>query len=139
MVAGVGSPHGADRLGWAVIDHLSERQLPCAAKLVRCGLPTELSSLLLAHPNAILIDAMLGRGPAGTIHCLRAGDLPQATLRLSSHGVGLVDAVLLASALGYAEEGLRVLVLDVVEYEASLAEEWVVALADAVVAQLSVK
>jgi len=132
LVAGIGSPHGADRLGWAVIEALRQRRLPSTAKLVACQLPTELTPLLLAHSRAIVVDAMLGDGPAGTIHEFRAADLPEAALRLSSHGVGLADAVQLASALGMPEEGLCVLVLDVVHPDAEIKAAWIDGLTDAV-------
>lgn len=136
LIAGIGSSHGADRLGWAVIDALGKQALPCAAKLVACRLPSELPSLLLAYRRAIVIDAMLGDGPAGTIHELRAADLPDAALRLSSHGHGLADAVQLASALGMPEERLLVLVLDVVDPQVEVQQAWIDQLAAHVTASL---
>lgn len=136
LIAGIGSPHGADRLGWAVIEALQAEVLPVPVKLVACSLPTELTPLLLEAPRAIVIDALLGSGPAGTIHQLRTGDLPQAALRLTSHGVGLVDAVLLASALGMPADRLCVLALDVVHHDAPLQPEWVEALVQRVKAVL---
>jgi len=129
LVAGIGSPHGADRLGWAVIDALQHASLPVPVKLVACSLPSELTPLLLDASRAIVIDALLGDGPAGTIHVLRATDLPRAALRLSSHGLGLVEAVQLASALGMPAERLSVLVLDVVNPEAEIENAWIEALA----------
>lgn len=128
LIAGIGSPHGADRLGWAVIEALCAETLPVPVNLVACSLPTELTPLLLEAPRAIVIDALLGSGPAGTIHQLRTADLPQAALRLSSHGVGLVDAVLLASVLGMPADRLCVLALDVVHHDADIAGEWITAL-----------
>lgn len=128
LIAGIGSPHGADRLGWAVIEALQAETLPVPAKLVACSLPTELTPLLLEAPRAIVIDALLGAGPAGTVHQLGVAELPQAALRLSSHGVGLVDAVLLASALGMPAERLCVLALDVVHHDAALDPAWIAAM-----------
>ena len=128
LIAGIGSPHGADRLGWCVIEALRQESLPVPVNLVSCSLPAELTSLLLESPRAIVIDALLGSGPAGTIHTLNYAELPQAQLRLSSHGVGLVDAVLLASALGMPTERLCVLALDVMYPEAELNPVWINAL-----------
>ena len=136
LVAGIGSPHGADRLGWAVIEALRGVPLPASVKLVSCNLPTELTPLLLEASRAIVIDALLGSGPAGTIHALSVGELPQARLRLTSHGVGLVDAVLLASALGMPEERLSILALDVVHPETELDSAWIDAMACRVCALL---
>ncbi|GAB2887509.1 hypothetical protein GCM10027046_14760 [Uliginosibacterium flavum] len=132
LVAGIGSPHGADRLGWVVIDALQHASLPAPVKLVACSLPSELTPLLLDAPRAIVIDALLGDGPAGTIHVLRATDLTRAALRLSSHGLGLVEAVQLASALGMPAECLWVLVLDVVHPEAEIEDAWIEGLAQRV-------
>lgn len=137
LIAGIGSPHGADRLGWAVINALSRERLAQPAKLVACRLPTELTPLLLDAPRAIVVDALLGAGPAGTVHRLGLADLPQAALRLSSHGVGLVDAVLLAAALGMPAERLCVLALDVVEPVAKLESVWIDNLVGAIQASLT--
>ncbi|MBS1211029.1 MAG: hypothetical protein H6R19_3427 [Proteobacteria bacterium] len=129
LVAGIGSPHGADRLGWAVIEALRSMTLPASVALMCCSLPAELTSRLLETPRVIVIDALLGSGPAGKIHHLCAADLPQAGLRLSSHGVGLVDAVLLASALGMPADRLSVLALDVMHPETELDPAWIDGLA----------
>jgi len=136
LIAGIGSPHGADRLGWAVIEALRTETLSVPVKLVACSLPSELTPLLLEAPRAIVIDALLGDGPAGTVHQLAVADLPQAALRLSSHGVGLLDAVLLASALGMPAERLCVLALDVVRPDAPLDPAWIAGLVGRVQAAL---
>lgn len=128
LIAGIGSPHGADRLGWAVIDALRAQALPPSVKLLACSLPTELTPLLLSSARVIVVDALLGAGPAGAIHRLRAAELPGTALRLSSHGVGLADAVLLASALGMPEDRLWVLALDVLDPEAEIEAGWIRAL-----------
>lgn len=137
LIAGIGSPHGADRLGWVVIDALQHVVLPVPVKLVACSLPSELTPLLLDAPRAIVIDALLGDGPAGAIHVLRTEDLPRAALRLSSHGIGLEEAVQLASALGMPEERLWVMVLDVVHPDADLEDVWIEALTQRVQALLA--
>lgn len=137
LVAGIGSPYGADRLGWAVIEALQTNRRAVSARLLCCALPTELTSLLLNHPRAIVVDAMLGDGPPGRIHRLRASDLARPTLHLSSHGHGLAEAVQLAEALGYLSPQLSILALDVVSPQAPLRAEWIVALTDAVCAELA--
>lgn len=136
LIAGIGSPHGADRLGWAVIEALKTVRLPVPAKLVSCRLPSELTPLLLEAPHAIVLDAMLGNGPAGTIHVLRVADLDGAGLRLSSHGLGLVEAIQLASVLGMHESRMQLLVLDVVEPEAEIEMAWVTAMLERVIEML---
>jgi hydrogenase maturation protease len=128
LIAGIGSPHGADRLGWAVIERLRSHALPIPAKLVSCTIPSSLTPMLLDAPRAIIIDAMLGAGPAGAVHALRATDLPSAALRLSSHGAGLVETVQLACALGMPADRLWVLALDVLHPDAQLEDAWIEAL-----------
>ena len=132
LVAGIGSPHGADRLGWAVIDALGEQGLAEAVTLRACRTPSELTPLLLECSRALVVDALLGDGPAGAIYWLTVADLPEAALRLSSHGAGLVEAVQLASALGMPEDRLQLLVLEVGHAQADLQPAWI----DALVAQV---
>ena len=109
LIAGIGSPHGADRLGWAVIDALRQRNLPQPVRLASCAQPGELSVLLLEATHAIVLDAMLGSGP---------------------HGIGLREAIRLAAALGFEPDRLSLIALDVVEAEAALELSWIEALAD---------
>lgn len=130
LIAGIGSPHGADRLGWAVIDALRQRNLPQPVRLASCAQPGELSVLLLEAAHAIVLDAMLGSGPAGRIHRLAIADLPDVAQKVSSHGIGLREAIRLAAALGFEPDRLSLIALDVVEAEAALELSWIEALAD---------
>ncbi|WP_018608875.1 hypothetical protein [Uliginosibacterium gangwonense] len=137
LIAGVGSSHGADRLGWEVVDALQQRPLPPEVGLYHCSLPVELSSLLLLSKYAIVVDAMLGHGPVGKIHVLGADNLPQARFSSGAHGVGLSDAVGLAIALGFEPRNLSVVALDVVQPDAVWDPEWVAVLTQAVLARLT--
>lgn len=128
LVAGVGSPHGADQLGWAVISALQAQVLPDGVEVLSCRQPAELTALLLTVPRAIVVDAMLGEGPAGRIHQFSLAELPQAGLSLSSHGLGLVEALQLALALGMPAERVQVLALDVGTVDTELDPAWVGAL-----------
>ena len=137
LVAGIGSPHGADRLGWAVIEALGRRDLPRSVKLASCAQPAELSELLMNARRAVVLDAMLGPGPAGRIHRLAFQDLPGEMPNLfSSHGIGLREAVGLAVALGFEPERLSLVALDVVHSRAALNPAWIEALAEAAFDQL---
>lgn len=128
LVAGVGSPYGADRLGWAVISALQAQALPAGVELVSCRQPAELPALLLTAPHAIVVDAMLGGGPVGRIGQFSLAELPQTGLRLSSHGLGLIDALQLAAALGMPDQRVTVLALDVGTPDATLDPVWIAAL-----------
>lgn len=102
-IPGIGSPAGDDQAGWLTVDALraagvqSEDGL-VIEKLDRPG--TSLIPLLDKAAWVILIDAMLGSGPAGRIRHFDQADWPQHTKGLSTHGVGVLDALSLACALG---------------------------------------
>lgn len=137
LIAGVGSAHGADRLGWEVVDVLQQRSLPPEVDVYHCQTPAELSPLLLLSKYAIVVDAMLGQGPVGKIHLFGARDLPQACFRSGVHGVGLHDAIALAITLGFDARHLAVLALDVVRPDALWDPEWVTALEQEVLLRLA--
>lgn len=137
MIAGVGSAHGADRLGWEVVDALRQCPLPPEVELYHCSAPAELSPLLLLSSHAIVIDAMLGAGPLGKVHVLGACDLPQTRFCSGVHGIGLDDAIRLALALGFEPRNLSVVALDVVQPDAVWDPGWVADLTQAVLSRLT--
>ena len=102
LIVGLGSPHGDDQLGWVAIDRLRPR-LPAgiSAQKVRGGL--ELIECLEGHDAAVVIDAASPAGRPGTIRSFTwpCPELAHCAL-LSSHGLGLVEAIQLAEALGPA-------------------------------------
>jgi hydrogenase maturation protease len=100
LIVGLGSPHGDDRIGWAVIDRLGARPPgAAAARKVRGG--AELLELLDGQSGVILVDASAPTGRAGT---LRRIEWPSPSLGegglVSSHGLGLVGALRMAEAIG---------------------------------------
>lgn len=103
---GIGSPFGEDSLGWQAIDGL-----------IGLGLPERLAShevvlekadrpgvLLLEHMRGMdavfLIDALVGGGEPGRLHCLGLDELAQEERLLSGHGLGVAEALALGEALG---------------------------------------
>ena len=100
LIAGLGSPHGDDQLGWVAIDLLRPR-LPAgiSAQKIRGGF--DLIEYLDGHDAAVLIDAASPAGRPGSIRSFTwpCPELDQCIL-LSSHGLGLVEAIQLAEALG---------------------------------------
>jgi hydrogenase maturation protease len=102
-ILGIGSPAGDDQAGWLTIDALFAAGLHSEdglviEKLDRPG--TSLIPLLGKAAWVILVDAMQGSGPAGRIRHFDQTDWPQHTKGLSTHGVGVLDALSLACALG---------------------------------------
>lgn len=98
-ILGIGSPSGDDQAGWLVVDALYAAGLEEADidKLDRPG--ASLIPLLADASRLILIDAMRGCGQAGDIRRFDQADWPAYGHGLSSHGFGVLDALLLAHEL----------------------------------------
>ena len=100
-ILGIGSPSGDDQAGWLTVDALAacgvhaDREL-AIEKLDRPG--ANLISLLDAD-WVILVDAMQSNGQAGRVRRFDQKDWPDYGYGLSSHGLGVLDALSLAQAL----------------------------------------
>lgn len=101
-VFGIGSPRGIDALGWAAVEYLRTalRDHPAAAGIrwYTSRTPADMLPHWEALDQVILLDAMPVRDPdAGprwvTLQALEAAG------GLSSHGLGIREAVELAAAL----------------------------------------
>jgi hydrogenase maturation protease len=112
LIVGLGSPHGDDQLGWVAIDRLRPL-LPDAisARKVRDGF--ELLEVLEGHDSAVIIDAA---APAGRPGSIRSFKWPSPELvhciPLSSHGLGLVEAIQLAEALGRLPHHVKICTME---------------------------
>jgi hydrogenase maturation protease len=104
-ILGVGSPFGDDRAGWSVAEQLAASALVVSsAGQIDVRILDRPGSLLLAEfgqsSDIILIDALCSGALPGTIQRLDADDVCAAHAVLSSHGVGVAQAVDLARSLG---------------------------------------
>ena len=102
-ILGIGSPAGDDQAGWLVVDALRARGVQTGGaiiidKLDRPG--ATLLTLIEQADRAILIDAMQGNGQPGSIRRFDQQDWPAYRGGLSSHGFGVLDALMLGRALG---------------------------------------
>ena len=101
-ILGIGSPSGDDQAGWLTVDALAacgvhaDREL-AIEKLDRPG--ANLISLLENTDWVILVDAMQSGGQPGRIRHFDRSEWPAYHHGLSSHGLGVLDALLLAQAL----------------------------------------
>jgi hydrogenase maturation protease len=102
-IFGIGSPSGDDQAGWLTVDAL----LACGVisgegiridKLDRPG--ANLIALLSDVDRVILIDAMQSDGQIGRVQRFDRQDWPRYGQGLSSHGLGVLDALSLARELG---------------------------------------
>ncbi|MBB3190686.1 hydrogenase maturation protease [Halomonas cerina] len=108
---GLGSPHGADRLGWLAAEWLH------AALAGRDGLtvdtlgqPTDLFlHPVTARDRLLLVDAMRGQGPPGTVMAFAPDALPEGVGALSTHGLDLASTLALVEALGVFRAGIRII------------------------------
>lgn len=101
-ILGIGSPSGDDQAGWLTVDALLAEGVQSTEidiqKLDRPG--AHLVSLLDDAAWVILIDAIQSQEPAGHIRHFCAADWPAYRHGLSSHGLGVLDALALARELG---------------------------------------
>ena len=101
-ILGIGSPSGDDRAGWLTVDALLAAGVQSTGidirKLDRPG--AHLVGLLGDADRVILIDAMQSDGAVGRIRHFAKQDWPAYRHGLSSHGLGVLDALALARELG---------------------------------------
>lgn len=103
VVIGIGNPQrGDDDAGRAVARWLRGTLPPDVEILEQEGEPASLLAVLEGATAAYLVDACASDAPAGTIRRFDAGAaaLPQGAVGLSTHALGLAEALELARALG---------------------------------------
>ena len=100
-ILGIGSPSGDDQAGWLTVDALAACGVHAGHELVIEKLDRPGAGLVsrLDADWVILVDAMQGGGPPGRIRCFEQDAWPDYAHGLSSHGFGVLDALLLAQAL----------------------------------------
>ncbi|WP_163648790.1 hydrogenase maturation protease [Modicisalibacter sp. 'Wilcox'] len=102
LVIGIGNPErGDDAAGLAVAAWLAGRLPESVAILTHDGEATSLLTLLGQASAVYLVDACVSGVPAGTIRRfdVTAAPLPRESFAVSTHGLGLADAIELARAL----------------------------------------
>lgn len=102
-IFGIGSPAGDDQAGWLTVDALLALGIRAGDGLVIEKLDRPGSALIALMENVqrvVLVDAMHGGGEIGQIRHVAAADWPDYRGGLSSHGLGVVDALLLARQIG---------------------------------------
>ena len=103
-ILGIGSPSGDDQAGWLVIQAL-ENRLPPGVEAFRLDRPgSALIGLLEKAARVILIDAMQGNGNPGDIHHFANDEWADYRTGLSSHGLGVFEALMLARELSCLPE-----------------------------------
>ncbi|MEX2495957.1 MAG: hydrogenase maturation protease [Woeseia sp.] len=119
LIVGIGSPFGADQLGWQVIDELQQRtqiieRPPQQYELVKLDRPgAALVETMRGYEQVILIDAVQSGQSRGTPVVLTADEIIRNNSNLSSHGFGIADSIALASALQQLPDKLILTGLDI--------------------------
>jgi hydrogenase maturation protease len=112
LIAGLGSPHVDDRLGWAVVDRLGPR-LPASVTTskVRGGL--DLLDDLAGPAAALIVDASTPPAQPGRIRWFNwpCRELAEG-LFLSTHGMGLVEALRMAEALDQSPRQVGIIAVE---------------------------
>lgn len=111
-IVGIGSAHGADRVGWQAIDEIGRRGLvqrlpPGVVSLHRCAVPAQLVNLLEGCRLALLLDAVAAE--PGALLRLRPGELEAGGTTLSAHGLGVRESLQLLSALAAEPPQVRII------------------------------
>jgi hydrogenase maturation protease len=121
-VIGVGTRRGDDAAGLETLERLARAPLPGNVELVACERPSpELVDLLSGADVAVVIDALEPAGTPGRV--LR---VDPAALRpaggLSTHALGVAEALALAEALGRGPGRLELVGIEAGEGDAGLSE-----------------
>ena len=108
-IIGIGSPHGADRMGWLATEQLQSLAWPFTTHWHSCRTPAELPGLLANTTKAVLIDALAAPTSTGNILRLTADQIQQQPQICSSHGFDLAAALNLTTSLGDCPPHLLIL------------------------------
>ena len=103
VVIGVGNPlRGDDAVGLEVARRVRESAPPGVVVLERDGEPAALLEAWEGARAVILVDAVCSGAEPGTVHRfdVSEGELPVAPGGVSSHGLGVGEAIELARVLG---------------------------------------
>lgn len=103
MVIGIGNPDRGDDAAGRAVARCLQAAPPAGAGIVEHdGEATSLLAHLENAAAAVLIDACVSGAPPGAVRRfdVTAAPLPRDGFRLSTHGLGLPEAVELARALG---------------------------------------
>ncbi|MEN8179511.1 MAG: hydrogenase maturation protease [Pseudomonadota bacterium] len=105
-VIGIGSPFGADQLGWQAIDLLHNSPLG-DCELIKLDRPgSDLIRYFEAVDDLVLIDAVQSDQTPGSPLRLDVADLSSVECRTSTHGFGVAEALQMAEQLALLPDKL---------------------------------
>lgn len=102
---------GDDGAGLAVIRHLRMMDLPDGVEMIEQGDPSALIDYLVGGAGrVIVVDAASGAGPSGRVLEIDPSGLERGRL-VSTHGVGVIEAIEIARALNRSASPPRLSIL----------------------------
>ena len=102
-VIGLGEPAaGDDGVGRAVLARLREDGVPLGVELLEVRDPSEIVPLLAGGAPVIVVDAIVGATPGEVLDLLPDDLAEQGALPVSTHGLGVLQAIELARVLNDA-------------------------------------
>jgi hydrogenase maturation protease len=118
LIIGIGSPFADDAAGLEAARRLESAELPAGARVIVADRPgVDLIDMLDGVEAVILIDAVRSGGRPGEVHDLNLAEISALAPHLvSSHGLGLGEAIELARRLGRMPACGRVLGIEVSEH-----------------------
>ncbi|KTD73750.1 hydrogenase maturation protease [Legionella tucsonensis] len=127
-VLGIGSPFGDDQAGWKVIEILKQ-QIVLPSRITqyvmieshdRPGI--RLVELINNAHTVFLIDAIKSNKGIGTIHQFKKDEITDPENQFSTHGIGVLQALQLASALNVLPNNIIFygIEIDVIALDSSL-------------------
>ena len=100
-VIGIGSSHGADAAGWLACELLQAHTTLSRIDWQLCRSPMQLPELVENYTAVVVLDAVISSQPSGQVISIIWPQQQQVYHSLySSHGLGVVEALQLASTLG---------------------------------------
>lgn len=104
LVIAVGNPYRRDDgVGLAVLEHLSQEDLPGVTLVEESGESAALISRWQGAPFVVLVDAVSSGATAGTVHRLERGDgqwsVGARSAQASTHSLGVGSAIELGRVL----------------------------------------
>jgi hydrogenase maturation protease len=121
LVIGLGNPlAGDDAAGLLVVRSLKDRLPDTVVAIEHEGEPTTLLDVWAGAELVIVVDAVKGRSPPGTIHRLDAskGPLPASLVAYSTHAFDLAAVIELARELRRVPRRLIVIGIEARSFEA---------------------
>jgi len=130
VVVGIGSPFGADRIGWEVVENLKQGEalhgFPAGrVATVLCDRPgARLLEQMRGADAAILVDAVQCGAEPGTVLRIEADAIGDAQAPLSSHGFGVAAALDLGRSLGELPKHVVLVGIDIGAGQDGEADAW---------------